>query len=105
MTNPGSIALFGATGRTGRQVLIAAREDGLVPRCLVRSGGTVESTGALEIVGDLESAGPIVETLHGCTAAILVFGPRPLYTEIFCATATSRPLMMSARAILGSVCC
>ena len=80
--------MFGATGRTGRCVAEAAKAEGLTPRGLVRRAGSLESSGVAEVVGDLTSAGPVAETLRGCVAACVVFGPHPPFTDLFCAAAT-----------------
>ena len=87
------LALFGATGATGRAILERAGRKGIAVHALVRPqstlGGELPPT-VSTIIGDLDSAEAIDRTLAGCDAACLVFGPRPPYTEIFCGDATER---------------
>ena len=82
------VAVFGASGRTGRSVIEAARANGLVVQALSRRPNSVGGHGVEECVGALTDARTVDRTLNGCVAACVVIGPRPPYTEIFCADAT-----------------
>jgi putative NADH-flavin reductase len=86
------ISLFGASGRTGLAVIEAAHRRGWRVQALVRpaSGAPAESPALRIIRGDLSSGVSIAATLSGGTAVVTVFGPRPPYTEVFCAQATQR---------------
>lgn len=82
------IAIFGASGRTGQCVLQAANAAGLACRGLVRTPGALRETPAIEVVGSTLDEQVVAKTLKGCAAVCLLLGPRPPYTEVFCAEAT-----------------
>jgi putative NADH-flavin reductase len=90
MTAARTLALFGATGRTGRAVISAAFFRGWAVRALVRPrNATLEESPALEtVLGDYSIPAKVAETAIGTDAACIVFGPRPPFTEAFCAEAT-----------------
>lgn len=87
-----TLALFGGSGRTGRQVIKAAIEREVAIRALVRSTRSiiVPDDSLVLVTGPLTSDEAIRETLQGASAVCVVFGPRPPYTDIFCADATQR---------------
>jgi len=84
------IALFGASGRTGLAVIEVARRRGLRVHAFVRatSAAPAESQDLRIIRGELTSPEAIATALSGATAAVIVLGPRPPYTDVFCAQAT-----------------
>lgn len=89
-TASSTLALFGASGGTGRVVAASAAARGLPIRALARNRSVV---GDLEretllLRGSLLDPAAVGRTLDGATAVICVFGPRPPYTDIFCADAT-----------------
>jgi len=75
MTNP-TIALFGATGRTGRLVLAQALADGYTVRALARRPEAItQASDRLTIVpGDVLDAVAVEQTVRGTDAVISVFG-------------------------------
>ena len=87
---PPTLALFGGSGATGRQVIRRAVDQGLRVRTLVRDAAKVEaSSGLVEVlVGSLLKPEAVNRTIEGTEAVCCVFGPRPPYTDIFCADAT-----------------
>src|SRR5512146_2537882 len=85
---PATIALFGATGQTGKAVLSAALARGLHVRALVRGAGLPPSSGVCELTGALADAEALHRTLEGVQAVVIVFGQRPPHTDVFCAEAT-----------------
>ncbi len=71
------IALFGATGGTGRQVLAQALEQGHGVRALVRDPAKlVEQAGLTCIVGDVLDPGATRHCVEGAEAVICVLGSR-----------------------------
>jgi len=69
------IALFGATGGTGRQVLVRALRNGDSIRALVRSPEKLDPASALEIIpGDVRDQGAVDRCLEGVDAAVCVLG-------------------------------
>lgn len=93
-----TVAIFGASGRTGQHVTRTALARGLSVRALARRPGSVpEASGVVEITGELTDTEAVDETLAGCMAACLVFGPRPPYTDVFCAEATRAILEAASR--------
>lgn len=73
MDHPKSIVLFGASGRTGKEVLKVATARGFDIRKFDKKNPTNEE---------------LRQTVRGTDGAVIVFGPRPPYTDIFCATMT-----------------
>jgi len=75
MTNS-TIALFGATGRTGRLVLAQALADGHTVRVLARRPEAItQASDRLTIVrGDVRDPAAVEQTVRGTDAVISVFG-------------------------------
>ena len=71
-----TIAVFGATGQTGRHVLNHARQQGLAVRALVRDPGKlrIETEGLTVIVGDFDNVAALRETVRGATHVICCAG-------------------------------
>ncbi|MBI5450087.1 MAG: NAD(P)H-binding protein [Gammaproteobacteria bacterium] len=86
-----TLALFGASGATGRAIIDQALHNGLKVRALVRAASSlaIRSPQLDIITGALLNREDVTATLTGCTTAICVFGPRPPYRDIFCAEATA----------------
>jgi putative NADH-flavin reductase len=84
------IALFGASARTGLAVIEAERQRGWRAHAFARATSDVpdESQDLRIIRGDLSSPEAIAAALSNATAAVIVLGPRPPYTDVFCAQAT-----------------
>jgi putative NADH-flavin reductase len=91
LCKPDTIAVFGGSGATGRQIIEQAVGRGLRVRTLVRETSAFEPpSGAVEVItGSLENPKDVERTLCGCDAVCCAFGPRPPFTDIFCARATS----------------
>lgn len=65
MTSPQAVALFGASGRTGRLVLAEAQRRGWPVRALVRDAARLPAAPGLALtVGDARDSGAIDETLQ-----------------------------------------
>lgn len=110
-----TIAVFGITGQTGLALSRAALARGWHVRGLARSTNAIpESLSQVHVVrGGLDEQGRIQETVEGADAACCVLGPRPPYTDIFCAQATkaiirameqagSRRLLCQTGAMIGA---
>lgn len=92
MTTPAAapriVALFGATGKTGRHVLAQALEAGHTVRALARRPESIETTHErlTVIAGDVLDAAAVRETVRGADVVVSVFGqvkgsPHTLQTE------------------------
>lgn len=68
-----TLVIFGASGRTGKAVAAAAEARGIEVRAFDKKNPSPE---------ELRGA------VRGMDAAVIVFGPVPPYTDIFCAVAT-----------------
>ncbi len=70
------IALFGATGKTGRRVLARALDQGLTVRALVRDPGKLAgSTPGLTVIhGDILDASAVDEAVAGADVVLSLFG-------------------------------
>ena len=73
------IALFGATGGTGQQVLAQALEQGHDIKALARNPATLQTApGRLTvIVGDVLNPAQVADCVQGTDAVICVLGTRP----------------------------
>ncbi len=84
------IAVFGGSGATGRVVITELLGAGFEVRALCRSISSLsERSGQTIIEGSLSDTHTIEQTVAGTMAALILFGPRPPYTDIFCANATA----------------
>ena len=81
------VAIFGASGRTGRKVVAAVIARGWTARVLVRKTCAFigESPKLSVHYGTLDDAQAIRAVVASSDAVCCVFGPRSPYTEIFCA--------------------
>ncbi len=83
------LAVFGASGRTGQEILRLAESNGWGVRALLRPSSTCDPRAGLEIVrGSLTSPSDLRATIEGTAAVCCVFGPRSSRAEPFCAPAT-----------------
>ncbi|WP_179873117.1 NAD(P)-dependent oxidoreductase [Microcella indica] len=86
-TTPRALALFGATGKTGRHVLAQALEAGHSVRALARRPEALDAHERLTVVaGDVREGDAVRETVRGSDAVVSVFGqvkgsPPTLQTE------------------------
>ena len=86
-TTPRTLALFGATGKTGRHVLAQALEAGHSVRALARRPEALDAHERLTVVaGDVRDRAAVRETVRGSDAVVSVFGqvkgsPPTLQTE------------------------
>jgi uncharacterized protein YbjT (DUF2867 family) len=89
-----TIALFGATGRTGLEIVRQRLAAGVEIRALTRGRAQAAALPAdvTTFVGSLDDPRAVAETLAGCDGACCVFGPRPPYRDVFCARATATVL-------------
>ena len=89
-STPKTIAIFGATGQTGRALIAAAFAKSWLVRALVRpSSRPLPASPNLTVLsGDLDDHEAVRAVIDSSDAVCCVFGPRPPYTDIFCAEAT-----------------
>ena len=75
-TTPRTLALFGATGKTGRHVLQYALDDGYSVRALARrpEAMTLSNDRLIVVQGDVLDAAAVRETVRGADAVVSVFG-------------------------------
>jgi putative NADH-flavin reductase len=85
-----TLAVFGATGKTGLALVATARQRGWRVRALVRGqAGALEGQPGVEIVhGTFSNLEGVQAVINGATAVCCVFGPRAPFTDLFCADAT-----------------
>jgi len=86
--SPHTIALFGATGKTGRHVLAQALEAGHRVRALARQPESIATTHQhlTVVAGDVLDAAAVGETVRGADVVVSVFGqvkgsPHTLQTQ------------------------
>ncbi len=90
----GTIAVFGASGKTGREVIASAIRQGVRVKALYRPGSepATPSRGLEVVTGQLTNPDDVRRALQGTDGAILVFGPRlsrKVHGDVFCAAATA----------------
>lgn len=85
-----TIAVFGATGKTGQQVVreALARGHAVIAVCRTPPAGGTFPPGVQLVIANILKAAEVQQALVGADAAVCVIGPRPPYSEIFCAIAT-----------------
>ena len=72
------LAIFGASGRTGRQVVAQAVERGHTVRALVRTGGALAGqAGVTEVVGDVLDPEAVARAVSGADAVLSALGGGP----------------------------
>lgn len=106
-TRPDTIAIFGGSGSTGLLLIDQALRSNYRIRALIRPGSTAGDLGdSVQITrGSLEVAFDVDHVLRGSTAVCCLFGPRPPYTDIFCAAATETILDGMRRERIGRIVC
>lgn len=83
------VAVFGASGRTGRAFIEVAAPAGLLQRLHYRTAPEAPSPDtATVVVGSLTDPTAVREVLRGADAAVILLGPHPNAAKPFCATAT-----------------
>ena len=90
-TTARKLAIFGISGRTGRELAKVSSANGWEVRGLVRQTSLFEdATGHCQIVrGNFDELDGVIETIADSTAVCCLIGPRPPYTDVFCAAATA----------------
>ena len=83
------LAVFGASGASGRALIDAALDRGHTVRAQCRAASTWTAPGSVEVFRG-EPVDPVVAraTVAGANAVVLLFGPRPPHRDVFCAAAT-----------------
>jgi len=86
-----TLAIFGISGRTGRELCHRALSRGWQVRGHVRSesGAFHKGDGLTLVRGAFSEPERVVEVIAGTTAVCCVIGPRPPFTDVFCAAATA----------------
>ena len=83
------IAVFGASGRTGAEILRLAGERSWSVKALVRPSSPCQARPGLEVIpGGFCSPYDVHATVRGAEAVFCVFGPRSARSAPFCAEAT-----------------
>jgi len=85
------VAVLGATGRTGMALIAEAQRRDVGITALARPGAVAVPADRV-VIGSLTSVDDLRRTVAGTTAVCCVFGPRPPFTDLFCAEATIRLL-------------
>lgn len=84
------ICIFGASGRTGLELVRKSVEAGFDTIAFCRPGSCQGlHQGAHAVYGDLLNPADIDRAVEGSLAVVCAFGPRPPYTDVFCAAVTS----------------
>lgn len=85
-----TIVVFGASGRTGKAVITEAIVQGFKVRTLNKRNPTITE---------------LSRTIRGSDAIVIVFGPRPPYTDFFCAATTKNIIKaMEAEKVSRLIC-
>lgn len=86
-----TLAIFGISGRTGRELATVASLRGWEVHGLARPMSVLEDDiGHCRIArGNFDEFDRVIETITDSMAVCCLIGPRPPYTDVFCATATA----------------
>jgi putative NADH-flavin reductase len=85
-----TITIFGASGRTGKEVKSAAEKNNIIVRTFDRKNPAFDD---------------VRHAVSGSDAVIIVFGPHPPYKDIFCAEATKKIVRaMQAEGVRRLIC-
>ena len=101
------IAVFGATGRTGRSIISLALTQGMEVTAYARQAAALDQwAGRIKVVeGDLENADRIAGAIAGTDAVVIAVGPRKGGPQVFCAQATQNIVSaMKAQKVRRLVC-
>lgn len=94
------LAVFGASGQTGSQLVRLAEGRGWSTRALIRPASRCDPRPGLEILrGTLDSSSDVEATVRGTDAVFCAFGPRSTRSTPFLASATKR--IISAMQAMG----
>ncbi len=85
------LAIFGISGRTGRELAKVAGLKGWEVRGLVRPTSLLEDgiDNCRIVRGNFDELDRVIETIADCSAVCCMIGPRPPYRDVFCAAATT----------------
>jgi uncharacterized protein YbjT (DUF2867 family) len=82
------VAVFGASGSTGGHVVKQALEQGFKVRAFVHHRQPEMHRDAEQIAVDFSDVQSLADAMNGVRAVIIVFGQRPPYKDVFCASHT-----------------
>ncbi len=102
-----TLTIFGITGQTGQELARVALERGWAVRGLARppQRALVGASAATVVWGNWADPAAVAQALEGAQAVVCVLGPRPPYTDVFCAQATAAILAgMHASGVRRIVC-
>lgn len=101
-----TIAIFGASGKTGEEILKEASSLGLTIRAIVRRHSTILPMGKIRAIEcDYNNKDDIKKSIKDVDGVIIVFGPRSPYTDVFCEKTTSNIIeAMKAVGIKRLIC-
>jgi putative NADH-flavin reductase len=101
-----TIAVFGASGLTGKEVIREANSRGINTKSFVRrAGSTPELDLNFEITGDFTDKEAITSVIKGVDAVIITIGQRPPYEDIFCKDATAKIIAIAANNNVNRIIC
>lgn len=104
---PHKLSVFGISGRTGHELARIAGIKGWEVYGLMRP--TSEGEGAIVhgriVRGNFEGFDRVVETIADSKAVCCVIGPRPPYTDVFCATATAAIITAMKQTVCTRLVC
>jgi putative NADH-flavin reductase len=93
---PHKLAIFGTSGRTGRELAKVAGSKDLEVCGFERPTSMVEGgiiNGRI-VRGNFNELDRVIETIHDSEAVCCMIGPRPPYTDAFCTTATAGTIVI-----------
>lgn len=100
------LALFGATGATGRAVTAEALRRGWAVQALVRPAASQSMPdGVTTVRGTFDNPDMVAAVVRGADAVVCVVGPRPPYRDVFCAQATAAVLAAMASEQVTRIIC
>jgi putative NADH-flavin reductase len=77
-----TIALLGATGRTGREVIAQAAKRGVKVKALAREPGKLDKLGVQVISGDIRNESALTHLFNRTDAVVSALGPTSMSTPV-----------------------
>lgn len=106
MRENNSCVVFGASGRTGKEVVNEAVSKGISVRAVVRkTPATLFQEPIQTVCFDYRNTEALTTIIGGVSCVVIAFGPRSPYKDLFCAEATKNIVMAMEKLGVKRIIC
>lgn len=106
MSKNNSCVVFGASGRTGKEVVNEAVSKGISVRAVVRKTSAIFFQEPIQTVFfDYTNIEVLTKIISGVSCVVIAFGPRSPYKDLFCAEATKNIVMAMEKLGVKRIIC